>query len=151
MAKQRHAFNPRTFLTSVGAGRMMMSFTKGKQSTLKAMRLMRCLSFKRAGETRRQVHNRKGSNPRHLEIAVGILLTRYPRADPDGRSLAHPVLIADDGRRCESRDKDGGRAVEGAIGQPERAYVSNCGRWSMHNKVGEFMVTPSLERYSVAW
>ena len=46
------------------------------------------------------------------------------RTDPDGRSLAHPVLIADDWRRSESRDKDGVRAVEGAIGQPERAYVS---------------------------
>ena len=46
------------------------------------------------------------------------------RADPDGRSLAHPVLIVDDWRRSDPRDKDGGRAVEGAIGQPERAYVS---------------------------
>ena len=47
-----------------------------------------------------------------------------PRADPDGRSLAHPVLIADDWRQSDPRDKDGGLAVEGAIGQPERAYVS---------------------------
>ena len=47
-----------------------------------------------------------------------------PRADPDGRSLAHPVLIADDWRRSDPRDKDGVFAVEGAIGQPERAYVS---------------------------
>jgi hypothetical protein len=31
-----------------------------------------------------------------LAIAVGIPLTsRYPRMDPDGRSLAHPVLISD--------------------------------------------------------
>jgi CRP/FNR family cyclic AMP-dependent transcriptional regulator len=30
MAKQRRAFNPRTFLTTVGAGRKMMSFGKGQ-------------------------------------------------------------------------------------------------------------------------
>jgi hypothetical protein len=30
----------------------------------------------------------------------------------------------DDWRRSDARDKDGVRAVEGAIGQPERAYVS---------------------------
>jgi len=37
---------------------------------------------------------------------------------------AHPVLIVDDWRRSDAQDKDGVRAVEGAIGQPERAYVS---------------------------
>ena len=47
-----------------------------------------------------------------------------PRTDPDGRLLAHPVLIVDGWRRSGVRDKDGARAVEGAIGQPERAYVS---------------------------
>ena len=42
-----------------------------------------------------------------------------------GSSLeAHPVLIVDGWRRSDVRDKDGARAVEGAIGQPERAYVS---------------------------
>jgi hypothetical protein len=47
-----------------------------------------------------------------FEIAVGIPLTWYPpRADPDGRSLAHPVLIADDWRQSERRDRDGGHAV----------------------------------------
>jgi len=30
MAKQRRAFNPKTFLTSVGAGRKMVSFSKGQ-------------------------------------------------------------------------------------------------------------------------
>ena len=30
MAKQRRAFNPKTFLTTVGIGRKMMSFTKGQ-------------------------------------------------------------------------------------------------------------------------
>ena len=30
MAKQRRAFNPQTFLTTTGAGRTMMSFTKGQ-------------------------------------------------------------------------------------------------------------------------
>ena len=47
-----------------------------------------------------------------------------PRTDPDGRSLAHPVLIADDWRQSESRGKDGVLAAEGAIGPPQRAYVS---------------------------
>jgi hypothetical protein len=50
MAKQRHAFNPRTFLTSIGAGRMMMSFTKRQTIYTQgdaAERLMRCLSFKK--------------------------------------------------------------------------------------------------------
>jgi hypothetical protein len=46
------------------------------------------------------------------------------RTDPDGRLLAHPVLIVDDWRQSDARDKDGVRAVEGAIGQPERACVS---------------------------
>jgi hypothetical protein len=35
-----------------------------------------------------------------------------PRTDPDGRLLAHPVLIADDWRQSEPRGKDGARAVE---------------------------------------
>jgi len=43
---------------------------------------------------------------------------------PDGRLLAHPVLIADDWRRSDPQGKDGVLAVEEAIGQPERAYVS---------------------------
>ena len=30
MAKQRRAFNPKTFLTTVGIGREMVSFTKGQ-------------------------------------------------------------------------------------------------------------------------
>ena len=36
-----------------------------------------------------------------------------PRTDPDGRLLAHPVLIADDWRQSERQDKDGGRADPG--------------------------------------
>ena len=35
-------------------------------------------------------------------------------ADPDGRSLARPVLIADEWRRSDPRDKDGVLAVEGS-------------------------------------
>ena len=56
-----------------------------------------------------------------------------PRSDPDGRLLAHPVLISDDWRQSDLRDKDGVRAVEGAIGQPGREHasmragVSGCG------------------------
>ena len=34
-----------------------------------------------------------------------------PRADPDGRLLAHPVLIVDDWRQSEPQDKDGVCAV----------------------------------------
>ena len=60
-----------------------------------------------------------GSNPVRL---LGLLAA--PRADPDGRFLAHPVLISDNWRQSDPRDKDGVLAVEGAIGQPEREYVS---------------------------
>src|SRR6266851_9509972 len=63
-------------------------------------------------------------NPGRCDRGRDTTLRGTPRADPDGRSLAHPVLIADDWRRSESRDMDGVRAVAGAIGQPERAYVS---------------------------
>jgi hypothetical protein len=47
-----------------------------------------------------------------------------PRTDPDGRSLAHPVLIADDWRRSELQDKDGARAVWEASAQPMRGHGS---------------------------
>ena len=47
-----------------------------------------------------------------------------PRADPDGRLLAHPVLIVDDWRQSEPRDKGGVFAVYGASGQPRREYAS---------------------------
>ena len=56
-----------------------------------------------------------------------------PRTDPDGRSLAHPVLIADDWRQSDLQGKDGALAVAGAIGQPGREHasmrsgVSGCG------------------------
>ena len=38
-----------------------------------------------------------------------------PRTDPDGRLLAHPVLIADDWRQSELRERDGACAVEEAV------------------------------------
>jgi hypothetical protein len=59
-----------------------------------------------------------------FEIVVGIALAGYPPRGPGRALVAHPVLIADDWRQSDPRDKDGGLAVEGAIGQPERAYVS---------------------------
>jgi hypothetical protein len=37
------------------------------------------------------------------------------RTDPDGRSLAHPVLISDDWRQTDQRDRDGAHAVKEAI------------------------------------
>jgi hypothetical protein len=43
-------------------------------------------------------------------------LLAAPRADPDGHLLVHPVLISDDWRQSDLRDKDGVLAVEGAIG-----------------------------------
>jgi hypothetical protein len=49
------------------------------------------------------------------------------RTDPDGRSLAHPVLIADEWRPSVPRDKDGVLAVVGSIGQPGREYPSSPG------------------------
>src|SRR3984893_5557804 len=67
------------------------------------------------------------------EIAVGTIIADRPRADPDGRSLAHPVLISDDWRQSDRQGKDGALAVEGAIGQPGREHgsmrtgVSGCG------------------------
>ncbi len=47
-----------------------------------------------------------------------------PSLDPDGRSLAHPVLISDDWRRSELQDRDGARAVEVAIVDPAQASGS---------------------------
>ena len=42
-----------------------------------------------------------------------------------GRALeAHPVLISDDWRRSELRDKDGAHAVEETIVGPAQAYES---------------------------
>ena len=45
------------------------------------------------------------------DLLKGYRLRGTPRADPDGRSLAHPVLIADEWRRSDPRDKDGVLAV----------------------------------------
>ena len=63
-----------------------------------------------------------GSKPsdRGCWIAVGTILLIAPRTDPDGRSLAHSVLIADDWRQSEPQDKDGLLAVEEASAQPRR-------------------------------
>jgi len=56
-------------------------------------------------------------------------LLATPSPDPDGRSLAHPVLISDDWRRSELQDRDGARAVEVAIVDPAQASGSTSGRW----------------------
>ena len=48
-----------------------------------------------------------------------------PRPDPDGRSLAHPVLISDEWRRSERQERDGAHAVAGAIAGPTRECVSS--------------------------
>jgi len=48
-----------------------------------------------------------------------------PRSDPDGRSLAHPVLISDEWRRSERRGRDGARAVEEAIAEPIQGCASS--------------------------
>ena len=42
-----------------------------------------------------------------------------PRTDPDGRSLAHPVLISDEWRQSEHRGKDGAQPVGEASASPE--------------------------------
>src|ERR1039458_9554861 len=47
-----------------------------------------------------------------------------PRTDPDGRSLAHPVLISDNWRRSERQERDGALAVEGAIAERKRECAS---------------------------
>jgi hypothetical protein len=47
---------------------------------------------------------------------TGLLGT--PRTDPDGRLLTHPVLISDDWRQSDQRDRDGARAVAEASGVP---------------------------------
>ena len=46
------------------------------------------------------------------------------RTDPDGRSLAHPVLISDGWRRSVHQERDGAHAVEEAIAEPKRECVS---------------------------
>jgi hypothetical protein len=50
-----------------------------------------------------------------MSIAVGTRVTQCPHTEPDGRSLAHPVLISDEWRRSEHRERDGALAVEEAI------------------------------------
>ena len=55
------------------------------------------------------------------------MVARDPSPDPDGRSLAHPVLISDDWRRSELQDRDGARAVEVAIVGPAQASGSTVG------------------------
>jgi hypothetical protein len=62
-----------------------------------------------------------------------------PRPDPDGRLLAHPVLISDDWRRSDPRDKDGVRVDVGASGQLEREYVSR--RSGVFGRGGEVFST----------
>jgi len=60
-----------------------------------------------------------GSNPVRLTRSLVA-----PRTDPDGRSLAHPVLIADDWRRSERQERDGALAVEESIAEPTRGCAS---------------------------
>ncbi len=54
-----------------------------------------------------------GSNPVRLLDVPGT-----PRTDPDGRSLAHPVLISDEWRQSEHRGKDGAQPVGEASASP---------------------------------
>jgi hypothetical protein len=60
----------------------------------------------------------------HRDRGRDTTLRGTPRTVPDGRLLAHPVLIADDWRQSGPRDKGGVHAGRGAIGQPEREHVS---------------------------
>ncbi len=53
-----------------------------------------------------------------------ITVRDTPRTDPDGRSLAHPVLISDEWRRSVHQERDGAHAVEEAIAEPKRECVS---------------------------
>src|SRR3984893_16883384 len=47
-----------------------------------------------------------------------------PRTDPDGRLLAHPVLISDEWRRSERQERDGALAGEESIAEPTRGCAS---------------------------
>jgi hypothetical protein len=49
--------------------------------------------------------------PAWLTIAVGYQLLGTPRTEPDGRSLAHPVLISDDWRRSGPPGREGAPLV----------------------------------------
>jgi hypothetical protein len=104
-----------TRATGVAASQWQESVQFGWKFIIGENRLSTSLHFpyRLSGEQKAQVDRGRDSTVRAT-----------PRADPDGRSLAHPVLIADDWRRSDPRDKDGVLAVGGAIGQPERAYVS---------------------------
>src|SRR5205807_8650087 len=51
---------------------------------------------------------------KEIDPGRDITVRDTPRTDPDGRSLAHPVLISDDWRQSEPRDRDGAHAVEEA-------------------------------------
>ena len=62
-----------------------------------------------------------------------------PRTDPDGRSLAHPVLISDEWRRSERQERDGALAVEESIAEPTRGCAST--RSGVSGSVGEEYAT----------
>ena len=47
-----------------------------------------------------------------------------PRTDPDGRSLAHPVLILDSWRRSEHPERRGAYVVEEASTELKRGCAS---------------------------
>ncbi len=60
----------------------------------------------------------------HFRRLNSISFQGTTRTDPDGRSLAHPVLISDEWRRSERQEMDEGLAVEEAIAELERECVS---------------------------
>src|SRR5205807_5306787 len=61
---------------------------------------------------------------KEIDPGRDITVRDTPRTDPDGRSLAHPVLIADDWRRRVHQERGGAHAVEEAIAEPKRECVS---------------------------
>src|SRR6267378_5693448 len=62
-----------------------------------------------------------------------------PRPDPDGRFLAHPVLISDEWRRSERQERDGALAVEESSAEPTRGCAST--RSGVSGSVGEEYAT----------
>ena len=72
-----------------------------------------------------------------------------PRTDPDGRSLAHPVLISDDERRSALQDRDGAHTVEVTIVRP--APSSGSTRSDAVGSVDEDCATTAPALVSQKW
>jgi CRP-like cAMP-binding protein len=67
MAKRRSAFDPKTFLTTAGAGRQLISFAKGQTVYAQGDAADSLFVIQTGSVKLNQVSGRKRSNSRHSE------------------------------------------------------------------------------------